>query len=242
MSKMKVDLVDSMGSDISVVNSARVSFNKESEYKTKKSLAFTREEGGDVLVYLDEDLLELEEKDFNLLNYLAKHKHLLPFRHPQLSFRCKAPLFVARQLGKHQVGMSWSEVSRRYITDGIEFFEFDNYRYKPDGSIKQGSGKNVSPELEEAIRSVEDDYLSLAKELYSKLNNLDIAPEQARAYLPQTMMVEWIWTGSLLSFFHLFKERTGEGAQQETKDFAYLLKEQIPPELLVSWAVLEDFC
>ncbi|CAN8140439.1 thymidylate synthase (FAD) [uncultured Thiomicrorhabdus sp.] len=231
--QIKVELIDSMGSDLSTVNSARVSFDKESEYIVRP---------------IDEDGRELflAERDKKLIKYLASHKHLTPFRHNQITIRCHAPIFLARQLGKHQVGMSWNEVSRRYVDSEPEFFVPDEWRGRPDGSIKQGSAGVIPRErLFMGDFGAEEGYSE--KEFYQYVSNLynwllmkKVSPEQARMVLPQSMMTSWYWSGNLLSFAHVYKERIAEGAQLEAQWFAEELDKVIRPLFPESWSALVD--
>lgn len=191
---MKVELIDQMGTDLSVVNSARVSFAKESELR-----------GG-----------VLTEKDTKLLRYLADHGHWTPFSHTGLSFRIQAPIYVARQLGKHQVGLTWNEVSRRYVSDDPTFDSPKKLRAKPEGSIKQGSGTHpakLKKDTRKAFRKHDQECLKLYKELIAQ----GVCPEQARMVLPQSMNTEWIWTGNLYSFHNVVEKRTHATAQQEVQ-------------------------
>ena len=181
---MNVDLIDKMGSDLSVVNAARVSFAK---VKT-----------------------ELEDKDEKLIKYLAEHEHWSPFAHASLSFRIKAPVFVARQLVKHQVGLAWNEVSRRYVDSTPEFYIPFMWRKRPDESIKQGSSKE---EVEYDITHL----INVAQSMYKDMLEEDIAPEMARMILPQCMMTEWIWSGSVYAFARVCNLRNKEDAQSETR-------------------------
>ena len=166
---MNVELIDKMGSDLSVVNAARVSFAKNQS--------------------------QLEEKDEKLIKYLAEHEHWSPFAHAQLQFRVKAPIFVARQLVKHQVGLVWNEVSRRYVDNDPEFYIPFIWRNKAENK-KQGSGTD---EVEYDIT----DFIKQSKELYNNMIEKDIAPEMARMVLPQNMMTEWYWSDTLYAFARL---------------------------------------
>ena len=223
MRQISVELLDYMGGDLSVVNAARVSFNKFKE--------------------------EFDEKDVGLIHYLAREQHSSPFRHNQLQLRCKVPLFLARQLQKHQAGLSWNEVSRRYVSDGIEFFVPDSWRRRPDDGIKQGSGEGEVTHItlygaEEAWTSEIGDayqsHFSQSLSLYESMVESGVAPEMARMVLPQSMMIDWVWTGNLLSFFHVYRLRSGGGAQQEAKDFAEKLKQVVQPIFPHSWKALEE--
>ncbi len=187
MTQMEVSFVDKMGSDLSVVNAARVSFAKVKN--------------------------ALDAKDEKLIKYLALWGHWSPFAHATLSFRIKAPIFVARQLVKHQVGLSWNEVSRRYVDDNPEFYMIDEWRSRPDKSIKQGSGdKLIKFDITEAI--------DVAKGTYNYMLEEGIAPEMARMILPQNMMTEWIWSGSVYAFSRVCNQRIKPNAQRETGEVA----------------------
>ena len=181
---MTVNIIDKMGSDLSVVNAARVSFAKIKD--------------------------KLDEKDDKLIKYLAKWGDWSPFAHAFLSFRIKAPVFVARQLVKHQVGLSWNEVSRRYVSDKPEFYIPFMWRKRPDKNIKQGSSKE---EIEYDIMHL----INVAKETYKDMLEEDIAPEMARMILPQCMMTEWIWSGSVFAFSRVCNLRNKSNAQSETR-------------------------
>ena len=172
---MSVALVDLMGTHLSVVNAARVSFNKVS--------------------------IELNEKDKKLLKYLADHSHWSPFAHTSISLRVKAPIFVARQLVKHQVGFVWNEVSRRYVDDEPEFFLPKEWRGKPENA-KQGSSGVIKLPDENDSYYVEST-INACLNLYQYLLNVGVAPEQARMVLPQNTMTEWIWTSNLVGFMRM---------------------------------------
>lgn len=211
-SAITIELVDYMGDDLAIANAARVSFGKWKE--------------------------EFDEKDARLIDYLARHEHSSPFRHNAIQLRCKAPVFLARQLGKHQAGLTWNEVSRRYVDVGIEFFVPNSWRSRPADGIKQGSGgahyqSDVWADEYEAI-------VMNCEKLYANMLQDGVAPEMARMVLPQSMMVEWIWTGNLLSLFHVYRLRSGEGAQEEAKVFAELLKQAVEPIFPHSWKALEE--
>ena len=166
-----VELIDKMGTDLSVVNAARVSYAKTKEV--------------------------FEDKDEKLIKYLAEHEHWSPFAHASLQFRIKAPVFVARQLVKHQVGLVWNEISRRYVDYTPELYEPKEWRGRPQNS-KQGSDGTVSIDSNEQHRL--DMTMEQCKIIYNSLIGKGIAPEQARMVLPQSMMTEWIWSGTLYAF------------------------------------------
>ena len=243
MEQIKVELIDQMGTDLSTVNSARVSFDKESkflevwDYLDVPPEGFTEEDAYDWDI--DKGMTgyrKLKDGDKKLIKYLADHKHMTPFRHNQIQIRCHAPIFLARQLGKHQAGLSWNEVSRRYVDSEPEFFMPDEWRGRPDGSIKQGSGQlNYSNEL---VKTSYDSAIGIALNEYNSLLNLGVAPEMARMVLPQSMITSWYWTGNLLAFAHVYKERIAEGAQLEAQHFAKELDKIIRPLYPVSWQAL----
>jgi len=209
---MKVDLMDYAGDDIRIVNVAKVSFDKEVD--------------------------SFGDKEERLLNYLAKHKHSSPFRHTFIQLRCSVPLFLARQLMKHQAGLSWNEVSRRYVDTLPEIYYPDFWSTRPEGSIKQGAGSIHKDN--DRLNEVYGKLMATALEEYSKLLEQGVAPEQARMILPQSMMVDFIWSGNLLAFAHVFNLRSGTGAQYEARRFAWLLDNAIAPLFPVGWEVLTN--
>ena len=193
---MKVELIDYMGGDLSICNAARVSFEKESSLEDGK----------------------IAGRDQKLLNYLAKHKHWTPFAHTSLSFRISAPVYVARQLGKHQVGLVWNEVSRRYVDTTPTFHIPHQWRARAD-NVKQGSRIESVPKSDQIARNYYL-YLETAKELYHCLLEDGVCPEQARMVLPQSMITQWIWTGSLAAFARVCNLRLDSHTQAETREVA----------------------
>ena len=225
-SKQTVHLVDSMGSDLSVVNAARVSFAKESEWVVTP---VGNEESWDVVA-------SLSAQDQKLINYLAKHNHWTPFAHAFASFRIKAPIFVARQLVKHQVGLAWNEVSRRYVDDEPEFYFPDVWRGKPE-NVKQGSDgiitdPSITFDVKDIVEGCLNTYIALIKD--------GVAPEQSRMVLPQNTMTEWIWSGSLAAFARVCKLRMDSHAQQETQEVAKMIYNQLMPIYPVAFKALLD--
>jgi len=204
MSDMQVDLIDHMGNDLTVVNAARVSFDKTSN--------------------------ELSHADIKLIYFLAKHQHWSPFSHAFLQFRIKAPIFVARQLGKHQVGLSWNEISRRYVDYEPEFYVPSKWRLRAD-NIKQGSS---SEEIEYNITST----MQYVQQTYDNLLREDIAPEMARMVLPQNMMTEWYWSGSLYAFARVCQLRLDSTAQVEVQEVARQLSAHCLTLFRHSWSAL----
>lgn len=172
-----------------------------------------------------------------LISYLAKHKHTSPFRHTSVTLRCKVPVFLARQLGKHQAGLSWNEVSRRYVDTGLEFYRPKPWRGRPTNA-KQGSEGSAPEHLQ---RKFSLDYLKIVGACHDQYNEWieeGVAPEQARMILPQSMMVEFIWTGNIMAFAHVFNLRADDHAQEEVREFAELLNEVIQPIFPTAWTAL----
>ena len=232
--EIKVDYVDHMGDDLAVVNAARVSFDKESAWEYEDVKAIGHENAYN-------EVRRLSDADAKLIKYLAEHNHWSPFAHAIVKLRVKAPIFVARQLVKHQVGASWNEVSRRYVNSEPEFYFPDVWRGRPTNGAKQGSSGVVDlyPTKPKAAR-YNDPYMLcwLALQAYNGLLGDGVAPEQARMVLPQNMMTEWIWTGSLVFWARVCRERLAPGAQKEAGDVARLIGEAVQPLFPVSWAAL----
>ena len=204
---MKVDLIDHMGSDLSIVNAARVSFAKVHKKFDEKS-------------------------DTKLINYLAKHNHWSPFGHASMQFHIKAPVFVARQLVKHQVGLTWNEVSRRYVDTEVEFYEPTEWRLaaenKKQGSTEETVDYNISPAHK------------FAKQCYENMLSLGIAPEMARMVLPQSMMTEWYWSGTLYAFARVCNLRCKPDAQKETQNVGWGIDKPARKLFPASWRALRD--
>tara|TARA_Y100000748_G_scaffold286071_1_gene269071 strand:- start:9585 stop:10274 length:690 start_codon:yes stop_codon:yes gene_type:complete len=225
---IEVELKDRMGSDLSVVNAARVSFDKESEWENIPH-------AGPV-----EGLLSYQDE--RLIAYLAKHNHWSPFGHASMQFRIKAPVFVARQLAKHQVGLTWNEVSRRYVDDPPQFYEPKEWRGRPVNS-KQGSSDEVidiNPANGTGPMMVNDyqQVINSAKWTYETLLRKGVAPEQARMVLPQSMFTEWYWSGTLYAFARVCNLRCKSDTQYETRVAANKI-DKIAEELFpVSWECL----
>ena len=201
--KMQVKLVDKMGSDLSVVNAARVSFAKESEWESIP-------EGGQI-----EGLLSLADE--KLIKYLAKHNHWSPFGHASMQFHIKAPIFVARQLVKHQVGLVWNEVSRRYVDDEPEFYIPKKWRLKADNKKQGSSDETIEYDIDGAIQFVTQTYNNLLRE--------QVAPEMARMVLPQNLYTEWYWSGTLMAFARVCNLRCAKDTQWETQQIANQIDE-----------------
>ena len=237
MAKIEVDYITHSGDDLLVVNSARVSMDKESSYlyllDDGRKISEEEYMGMDHLQYTEE---VLKDGDVKLLTYLAKHNHWTPFSHPQITLRETVPIFVARQRFKHMVGFTYNEVSRRYVDSEPEFYVPDSWRARPEGSIKQGSG-GEAPYSNHWKHSYSL-HIADCKAVYQSMLDTGIAPEQARMVLPQSMMTSYYVTGSLAAFARLVKQRKDEHAQKEIQDLAKLIEGHIEPLFPVSWKAL----
>lgn len=249
---MQAEYVNHMGDDLMVVNSARVSFNKESELEPimKISLVnlFSEEEQAYRPTNLELKVGEkLSDADTKLIRYLATHGHWTPFSHPQICLRISAPIFVARQLYKHKVGFTENEVSRRYVDDAPVFYCPDEWRGRPKNGAKQGSSEDtvetliIRNDVECWTGDVTNEYLCFldcARSLYNSMLDAGVAPEQARMVLPQSMYTEWYWTASLAAYARMYRQRSDPHAQMETQLLAKQIDAIIRPLFPVSWSVL----
>ena len=226
--------IDHMGSDLSVVNAARVSFGKKSQFKIT-----TTDEADESGIHFGHMHFELEGKDKRLINYLATHKHISPFGHCFASFHVKAPVFVARQLVKHKF-LRWNEISRRYVDDQPEFPDTDGivWRGRSDDK-KQGSTDTTDfdwKKMRDAAAVAE----KVAVHAYNMMIEAKVAPEQARMVLPQSMMTEWYWSGSLDAFASMCQLRCKPDTQSESRLVANQISEKMGELFPVSWAALMD--
>lgn len=208
---MEVTYLGHYGDDKTVVNAARVSFGKQvREFRP--------------------------DKDARLLAFLARHKHELPFAHAHVSFHFKAPLFVARQLGKHQVGFVWSEISRRYVKDDPEFYWPATWR-RGAADVKQGS-TDEAVELDYVQRKNLQDASKWARMVYKMLLDNGVCAEQARMLLPQSAYTEWHWTGSLLGWARVWNLRVKPDAQRETREIVEMIGPKMTELFPYSWKAL----
>lgn len=236
---MKVTYIDHMGDDLRVVNAARVSFHKESDWEPTDVIkdpsgAFSLEYGK-----------ALSEQDAKLIKYLATHNHWTPFSHCMVTLREKVPIFVARQRFKHMVGFTYNEVSRRYVDDEPEFYMPDVWRSKPVNA-KQGSGEEMRDENGDPLEFFcfgdkgESDIglQELSVCLYNNMIEQGVAPEMARMVLPQSMYTEYYVTGSLAAWARAYNLRIDPHAQKEIRDVAEKWGEIISALFPVSWEAL----
>ena len=225
MTCSSVTYVDHMGSDLSVVNAARVSFGKKSEALGTSGI------DGEPMTPI------LHDQDKKLIKYLAKHRHMSPFGHAFASFHVKAPIFVARQLVKHKF-LRWNEISRRYVDDEPEFYEPDEWRGRADDK-KQGSS-TVPVQIRTKKFWEEHDYIYMCLQEYKYLLDEGVCPEQARMVLPQSTMTEWYWSGSLDAFSDMCKLRCKEDTQLETAGVAQCVSQAMQNLFPISWESLQD--
>jgi thymidylate synthase (FAD) len=206
---VRVEYVDKMGSDLTVVNAARVSYAKQAE--------------------------RFEDKDEKLIKYLALHNHWSPFAHASIQFRISAPIFVARQLVKHQVGLVWNEISRRYVDFPPELYQPTEWRGRPKNS-KQGSDGTVELDSNEKFRL--ENTMTQCLIIYNSLITQGVAPEQARMVLPQSMMTEWYWSGTLYAFARVCNLRCAPDTQEETRKIADQISTICAEHFPVCWRYL----
>ena len=205
-----VELLETFGNDLTVVNAARVSLGKHVD--------------------------EFTEKDAKLIKYLAAHEHTSPFFHPQVRFRLRMPIWMAREWFRHTIGFARNEVSRRYVDDEPTFCLPEELRSRAPNK-KQGSKDDVHPLNEEFLHQLRMDCIH-ALACYNAMLKSDICPEQARMILPQCMMTEFIETGSLAAYARLCKLRMGEDAQKEIRDVAGQVSKLLSAAFPASWAAL----
>lgn len=210
--QLQATLIDNFGSDLTVVNAARVTMGVERE--------------------------ELKENDTRLINFLARERHVSPFRHPQASFRCEAPIAIARQLQKHQVGFSWNEMSRRYKDGAVDIFIPKEIFSRPD-DLHSGSGALLEGEEEAKALALFNSAYEASLASYDELIKF-IAPEQARFVLPQGMITTWYWTGSLYGWSELCRQRLSDHAQYEVRMFASTIDEELRKIYPISWDALRE--
>ena len=208
-----VELLETFGDDLTVVNAARVSFDKVST--------------------------SLTEGDKKLIHYLAKHDHVSPFFHPQVRFRLKMPIFVAREWFRHTIGFARNEVSRRYVDTPPQcWIPAATELRERDAKVKQGS-KTTPVEESEEVHQVVKEQIESAMSTYQSLLARGVAPEVARAVLPQSMYTEFIETASLAAVARLCHLRLGADAQKEIRDYAAAVNRCLESAFPVSWEALQ---
>lgn len=226
---MNVELIDCMGSDLTVVNAARVSFANEGIWEPS-----TEDDNQPNPGFL------VSEKDVRLINYLAGHNHWTPFAHIMVTMRETVPLFVARQRFKHMIGFVYNEISRRYVDSTPVFYFPAAWRSRPEGSIKQGSGSPIEGDEQQEINTAYSQFIDHVRDFYDDLIDRGVCPEQARMVLPQSMFTSYYVTGSLVAFARAYKLRADPTAQHEIQELAekWNLILSGLPQLEHSWKAL----
>lgn len=218
---ISIKFVDKMGDDFRVFEAAKATLGGE-------------EESG---------FVRGETDPSRLINFLARERHITPFCHPHVTFECEAPIAIARQLGKHQVGFRWNERSMRYKDSVIDVYIPDMFRGRPD-SLHSGSADiDVSGRVvfgqDMSVEELYQDAVAEALDSYTNLVEAGLAPEQARFVLPQGMITRWIWTGSLYGWYEVWRQRSSEHAQYEARLFASQLDTHMSSLFPIAWEALK---
>lgn len=208
---MQVELLSHFGDDLMIADVARVSFDKQASNYTP-------------------------EQNERLINYLWKHKHTSPFRHPQIQFRIKCPIYVERQVFKHQQGISVNSISGRYVDFSDTYYSIQQFRTQSTDS-KQGSGADLSPELNARAISIQQDIIERCKAAYDKLIAMNVSKEQARSILPLNLETTFIWTGSFQAFAHLCDLRLKSDTQKETRELVAMMLEEVEKLGCFEWSL-----
>jgi thymidylate synthase (FAD) len=223
---IKVELVDFMGDDVRVAEAARVSFDRSADAgagSTERQVA---------LQHGTKSVRDAGDRDAKLVKYLARHNHWTPSAHVVATIVVTAPIFVARQLAKHTVGLVMNEVSRRYVDTPPEFYEFDTLRARP---VDKKQGSHPDHVVDASAKTHVEAAYAACRAAYDALIQAGVAPEQARAVLPQATMTSWYWTGSLAAFARVCKLRLAADAQQETRLVAELIDQKMHAIAPVAW-------
>lgn len=205
---LEVCYIDHMGNDYSIVNAAHVSLGQE--------------------VLRDCNPEDIWANDIQLIQHLADHGHWTPFAHTSLTLRITAPIFIARQLSKHQVGLTWNEQSRRYTNNAPQHHyptQYRGWRYKGEKKMDCTNNELLPYSAQIHIDARYNSLITHAKELYAEMRDMGVAPEQARMVLPQAMVTRWFWTGSLLAFHRIYIQRSHSHAQEETREIAHQISD-----------------
>ena len=219
---ISIKFVDKMGDDFRVFEAAKATLGGE-------------EESG---------FVRGETDPSRLINFLAREKHITPFCHPHVTFECEAPIAIARQLGKHQVGFRWNERSMRYKDSVIDVYVPDMFRGRPDNLHSGSADIDVSGRVvfgqDMSVEELYQDAVAEALDSYTKLVEAGLAPEQARFVLPQGMITRWIWTGSLYGWYEVWRQRSSEHAQYEARLFASQLDTHMSSLFPIAWEALKE--
>lgn len=247
---MNVELYEHMGDDLMVVNAARSSFARRKTRLTASDISLieflasgcsTEDRIAWHQKIVDCQTLEDAAGLFKAIQHIATH--WMPFAHPTVCFYVKAPLFTARQAFRSHVGaacgegnFAWSEESRRYVRDDPEFCDLE-WREKAE-NVKQGSGQSIDPVIAHNATASQVDVELFSSAAYNTLLNNRVAPEQARVLLPQTLMVSWMWTGSLGMFARVYNQRSDSHAQGEIQQLARMIGDEMKKLFPISWEAL----
>lgn len=245
---MNVDYVQHWGDDLIVANSARVSFDKQSDWheevfeSEEEAVAYAEKVGGSIdydHVYSDRwfggyPVVHLKDKDKKLINFLAREGHTSTFEHMGATLRLKVPIFIARQIQRHRT-FSYNEVSRRYVDDEPEFFTPDVWRGRAE-NVKQGSSDQEILDAH-AVNTV---VLGKALDGYNEMLRIGVAPEQARMILPQSMYTSFYMSGNLRAWGHFLALRLDAHAQKEVQDVAKMVQDILMPLFPVSMEALRE--
>lgn len=244
-----VELLDHMGSDLDVVNAARVSFDKESKWEYKHDTDCPELQAWDIPGACGcEPTKQLSNKDARLIRYLVEHNHWVPLAHLQVKLRIKLPIFVARQIMKSTVGFNYSEISMRYV-DKAEYFSPKEWRARPEGNIKQGSSTKILTDFVPVgatsptgtIKEAWDKHVILVDEMYNNLLNSGVAPEMARIALGLNTYTMLVVTGSFVAIARMCKLRAAPDAQWESQEYGRAIRDITKDLFPVSWeALFED--
>ncbi|MEK6860399.1 MAG: FAD-dependent thymidylate synthase [Nanoarchaeota archaeon] len=237
LNKGYVRYIDHLGTDLSVVNAARASFKKESDWEYSEEMV----DQSRILEFVP----RLKEADRKLINYLAKHNHGSPFRHCYVTLEIKAPIIIARQIFKHVIGVAsieegtnWNEASYRYVTAEPEFYIPSSWRSAPENK-KQGSGEPVGEELTENLNALLHSTIKMCMDRYELAVKHGVCIEQARGFLPANFQyTTWRWTASLQAIAHFCNLRLGKDAQSETTEYAKVIYDIVEPLFPVSMEAL----
>lgn len=221
-----VELLEVFGDDLTIVNAARVSYHKESNFE-------------EIIDETGEKKQTLNARDTKLIHFLAKHKHVTPFFHPMIRFRIKMPIFVTREWWRSTIGFARNEVSRRYVTDQPDLFVPKKLRMR-DKDVKQGSREDAIENNTQFVQNMQD-YCKKSLDYYNYLLDNKVCPEQARMILPQSMYTEFIETASLAGYARLVNLRTDPAAQREIQRYAHLVKTLLIDKFPVSWDALTRY-
>jgi thymidylate synthase (FAD) len=237
---MKAEYIQHVGTDLTVVNAARVSFDKESAFEDAIIPGLDPAKFPHFVIPEEAQkptpVKVIKTADCRLISYLAKHNHFTPFTHTAITLRETVPIFVARQRFKHVVGFTYNEVSRRYVDSEPDFFVPEAWRKRAENK-KQGSSDETTGEWGFGMYNAA---VGKCLDVYRDMIAYGVCPEQARMVLPQSMYTSYYVTGSLAAYARLYKLRIDPHAQKEIQDLAKMIGDVIEPLFPVSWKALTE--